>query len=68
MKGEAPISGIYRCGQKPQADGPAEFARILRLRRRLWREASVIAVMPDELPEPLRSDMRRWAEVNYGRG
>jgi hypothetical protein len=40
--------------------------RIERLRRRAWLETGVVAILPADLPEPLRSQIQAWAEEQYG--
>lgn len=68
MRGEAGISGIYRLGE-PSADiDPLEtWGRMERLRRAAWRTAGVVSVVPVQLPEPLATELRKWAEDEYGK-
>lgn len=63
----APISRIYRLGERAESRDPIEqWCRIERLRRQAWLSAGVIAVNPAELPAPLAEQLRKWAEAEYG--
>lgn len=67
MKGQAPISSIYRHAPAQPADPDWEsWSRIERLRRKAWLDAGVVAVLIPELPEHLRSAVKAWAEETYG--
>lgn len=68
MSGEPLISRIYSLGPTPKSenDAMADWCRVERLRRDAWRKCGMIAVDPVELPEPLATDMRKWAEDQYG--
>lgn len=67
MSRYAPISAIYRQGEpEPPPDPMAQWARVERMRRQAWRNARIVAVSPDELPEPLGKMLRSWAEEHYG--
>lgn len=68
MRGDAPISSVYRMGERPTAEDPIEaFCRLDRMRRAAWRNAGIISVQLSELPTELRDMMQKWAEDNYGR-
>lgn len=68
MRGQPKISPIYRLGQPAvDLDPLATYSRIDKLRCRAFRENGIVAVTLRELPEPLRSEMQKWAEDNYGR-
>ena len=58
------VSAIYSRGPSPR--DPDETGRLWRLCRNLWRESGTIAVRPQELPEPLRGQLKAWAEDQYG--
>lgn len=59
----APISSVYRMGPKAEAQDPLEqWGRVERMRREAWRRHGLILVKPEELPEPLASGIRAWAE------
>lgn len=68
MKGDARISPIYRMADTSAPVDPVEhWGRIERLRRRAWQSAGVVSISPAELPEPLGSELKRWAEESYGK-
>ncbi|PQO23375.1 hypothetical protein C2I36_07985 [Rhodobacteraceae bacterium WD3A24] len=69
MKGQPTISPIYREGAPSADPDPIDaWGRVKALRRRAWRNAGVISVRPDELPEPLAGLLWQWAEEHYGSG
>lgn len=67
MRGQAPISSVYRQAQydAPEPDWE-QWSRIERLRRKAWKERGVVSVIVSELPDPLRDEIKSWAEENYG--
>lgn len=67
MRGHAPISGVYRLGEPTRRMDPLEeWGRMDMMRRNAWRQAGFVAVRPAELPEPLATELKRWAEAEYG--
>lgn len=68
MKGQPNISAVYRlAAPDTPPDDIEQWGRIERLRRAAWRDAGVIAVSPNELPEPLAGQIKSWAEDAYGK-
>jgi hypothetical protein len=68
VKGQPPISSIYKLGQQRSMDDPfRQWGRLERLRRQAWQKAGVIAVKPQELPEDLAERLQEWADETYGR-
>lgn len=67
MKGQAPISSIYRRGPNSNNDDPERmFSRIWRWCRDLWVLNGTIVARPDELPAELKEPMVEWANETYG--
>lgn len=67
MTAHAPISPVYRLGQRDDDRDPLEtWGRMERLRRNAWQKSGVIAVRPEELPGELGGRIKAWAEENYG--
>lgn len=67
MKGEAPISSIYKRGKQDQQDVDWEaWGRIERLRRNAWLDTGVLAFKIEDLPEDVQGQMQQWAEEIYG--
>jgi len=68
MKGDAPISSIYRhATPNSEVDAAEEWGRMELMRRRAWQACGVIAVRPDQLPDHLSKEIEQWAEQNYGK-
>jgi len=68
MKGQPRISPIYRMGQPAAPPDPLEqWGRQEKLRRDAWHKLGLVTVRPEEMPEPLRGQVKQWAEDHYGR-
>lgn len=66
MRGDAPISRIYRLGESHRPDPERTFARIWAWCRDLWVKQGTIVAKPCELPEELREPLVTWANETYG--
>lgn len=68
MRGDPPISGVYRlAGRADEHDPLREWGRLEAMRRHAWQQSGVVAVRPDELPDDLGTKLTRWAEAEYGK-
>ncbi|MAI35062.1 MAG: hypothetical protein CMM07_25770 [Rhodopirellula sp.] len=67
MRGQAPISGIYKLGEQQQHDPDAAHGRTWSFARRLWAKCGIVVIWPRSLPEELRKPIVKWANSEYGR-
>lgn len=68
MKGDAPISGIYRLGEGQPGD-EARLERERRLFARLWQEHELFCIRAGDLDhtDPLDQHVINIANQKYGR-
>lgn len=67
MRGQAPISSIYRMGEQTgMVDPDRVFAKNFAVMRELWLQRGVVALYPSDLPNDLQPAIEQWASDTYG--